>query len=122
MNALDVINAAAALIAPLGQPVHIADLLATDASGRLKIPDDHAQYIIHTITGTPNHEWGQTTYGDVRLQIDAYSTVEGHALAMLEAAAPLLVAGKFRPGLLVPHSRDGPYTGYGQLWDRGTSP
>jgi hypothetical protein len=122
VNTLDVLNTAKTLLAPLGQPVHLADLLVIDAQGRLKLPDDDAQFVIHTITGTPNHEWGATTYGDVRVQIDAYSVVEGHALAMLQAAAPLLVAGKFRPGLLVPHARDGPYTGYGQLWDRGTSP
>ena len=122
MNVLDVINAAVALLEPLGQPVYIADLLDTDAQGRLKLPDDHAQYTIRTVTSTPRHEWGTTRLGTVRIQLNAFSTVEGHALAMLQAAAPLLVAGKFLPGLLTSMPRDGPYTGYAQLWDRNTSP
>lgn len=122
MNTLDVLNSAKALLASLGQPVYLSDLLATDTQGRLKLPDDSAQFVIHALVGSPNHEWGATTYAEVRIQIDAYSTVEGHALAMLQAAAPLLVSGNFWPGLMVPHSRDGPYTGYGQHWNRNTSP
>lgn len=118
MNALQVINAAKTLLEPLGHPVHIADLLNTDDDGRLQLPQDVSHYVIHTITGTPEHEWGSTRFASVQLQVNAHSRIEGEALAMLAVAGPALVAGRFLPGLLVHLARDGPYTGYAQAFER----
>lgn len=120
MNALQVINAARDLLVPLGHPVYIADFLNTDESGRLQLPEDVSHYVIHAITGTPEHEWGTTRFASVQLQVNAHSRVEGEALAMLQAASPALVAGKFLPGILVALARDGPYTGYAQAYERKT--
>jgi hypothetical protein len=121
MNTLAVINAARTLLAPLTFPVYVGDQLATDAQGLLKLPDDAAQFVLHTTFAQPTHQWGKATHGNVRLQLQAFSRVEGHALAMLQAAQPLLVAGKFVPGLVTPLGRDGPYTGYAQAFERTTA-
>ena len=118
MNALEVINAARAILATLTYPVHVGDTLATDASGRLKVPDDPSQFIIHTILGAPEHQWGTTRFGTVTLQVNAFSTIEGRALAMLQAAEPLLAAARFIPRTLSSLPRDGPYTGYAQRFER----
>ena len=118
MNALAVINAARDLLTPLGHPVYIAELLNTDEDGRLQLPQDVSQFILHIILGEPEHQWGSTRFGDVRIQVNAFSRVEGEALAMLQAASPALVAGKFIPGVLVDMPRDGIYTGYAQRFNR----
>lgn len=120
MNALEVINAARAILASTGTPTHNGDTLTTDASGRLKAPTDPKHYVIHTILGTPTHEWGQTTHGTVRIQVNAFSIVEGEPLAMLATASPLLAAARFIPGALTSLGRDGPYTGYAQAFERTT--
>ena len=123
MNALEVINLArATLAAGTEYPTYVGDTLDTDAHGRLKVPDDPAQFIIHTVSGDPNHEWGSTRYGLVRLQVNAFSVVEGEALAMLALAESLLASERFIPKILVNLARDGPYTGYAQDFERGTSP
>jgi hypothetical protein len=118
MSILTVANAARALLEPLGYPVHHGDELATDERGLLKVPDDPAQFILHVITREPYHEWGGTRYGTVTIQVNAFSRVEGEALAMLAAAEPLLVAGRFTPGRSRGMPRDGPYTGHAQDFER----
>jgi len=120
VNTLTVINDAATILEATGKPVHIAALLHVDADGRLELPDDPAAFVLHLITGTPNHEWGQTTYGTVRLQVDAWSSTPGEALAMLATAGPLLAANKWIPGVLRDLGRDGPWSGAAQDFERGT--
>jgi hypothetical protein len=120
VNALDVITDARDLLELTSYPVHIADTLETDANGLLAVPDDPSQYVLHTILGTPEHQWGTTRFGTVRIQVNAFSVVEGEALAMLAAAEPLLVAAKFIPLALESLGRDGPYTGYAQAFERNT--
>ena len=121
MNALDVLNAVSELLEPLEYPVYVGDTLLTDANGLLTLPNDADQFVLHTILGTPSHEWGITRYGTVRIQVNAFSTTEGQALAMLADAEPLLAGAKFTPGILTNLGRDGPYTGYAQAFDRNTA-
>ncbi len=118
MNALAVINAARALLTPLGHPVHVGDTLDTNAAGLLKLPTDASQFVLHTILGAPEHQWGTTRYAVVTVQVDAFSRTEGEPLAMLALAQPALTAGKFIPGALTRLGRDGPYTGYAQRFER----
>lgn len=120
MNTLTVINDAAQKLGTTSYPVHIAQLLNVDEDGKLQLPDDPAAFVLHLITGTPNHEWGQTTYGTVRLQVDAWSSTPGEALSMLQAAEPLLAASKWIPGVLRNLGRDGPWSGAAQDFERGT--
>ena len=121
MNALDVINLTKSTLEPLGQPVHVRDFLRTNEQGKTIVPDDAAQFVLDLITGEPEHEWGKSTHATVTVQVAAYSTTEGHALAMLQAAQPLLVTERFVPRILVAMPRDGPYTGYAQRFDRSTA-
>lgn len=121
MNTLTVINHAAQLLGTTSYPVHIAQLLNTDDDGNLQLPTDPSAFVIHLITGTPYHEWGATPLSTVRLQIDAWSSTPGEALAMLNTAAPLLAASKWTPGVLRNLGRDGQYTGAAQDFERGTS-
>jgi hypothetical protein len=118
VNALAVLNAARTILAPLTYPVYVGDTLRTDANGLLTLPNATSQFVLHTILGTPNHQWGRTTFGTVRIQVNAFSTIEGRALAMLAAAEPLLTAAKFTPLALTSLGRDDPYTGYAQTFER----
>ena len=118
MNTLTVLNTARTLLQTLSLPVHIGDTLTTDANGLLEVPDDPAQYVLHTVLGVPEHAWGTSRYGTTRVQVNASSVIEGQALAMLAAAEPVLVAGKFVPGNVTSIGRDGPYTAYAQTFER----
>lgn len=120
MNALAVINDAASLLGTTSYPVRIAALLNVDEDGKLELPDDPASFVLHLITGEPYHEWGQTPLSTVRLQIDAWSSTPGEALAMLATAGPLLAANKWIPGVLRNLGRDGQWSGAAQDFERGT--
>lgn len=121
MSTVDVLNTVAATLAPLSYPVHLAEFLRTNAAGLLEIPDEPDQFIVHLITGEPEHEWGSTRFTTVTVQLDAFSTTQGTALAMLDAARPLLTAARFIPGRLRALDRDGAYTGAAQDYERGTA-
>lgn len=121
MNALAVINDAAQKLGTTSYPVHIAALLHVDEDGKLELPNDPAAFVLHLITGEPHHEWGSTPLSTVRLQIDAWSSTPGEALAMLSTAQPLLAASKWIPGVLRNLGRDGQYQGAAQDFERGTT-
>ena len=120
MNALAVINAARTILQTTSLPAHLGDQLATDANGLVTLPTDPAFYVLDTITGTPEHQWGTTRFGTVRIQVSAFSRVEGQALAMLANAEPLLTAATFIPLDITSLGRDGDLTGYAQDFERGT--
>jgi len=122
MDALDVINDAKTLLETLSYPVYLSEFLTTDANGLLELPGDESEFVLHVLTGEADHEWGKLTGGNVVLQVNAYSTVPGEGLAMLQAAAPLLASAKFVPRVLMSMPRDGPYTGYAQRFERRTTP
>src|SRR5690606_34300053 len=103
------------------KPVRIAELLATDSSGKLELPDDPAAYVIHLITGEPYNQWGQTPFSTIRIQVDAWSSTPGEALAMLNTAQPILAATKWTPAVLRKLGRDGAYSGAAQDFERGTT-
>lgn len=121
MNALAVINDAAQKLETTSYPVHIAQLLKVDDDGKLDLPSDPASFVLHLITGEPYHEWGSTPFSTVRLQVDAWSSTPGEALAMLATAAPLLAASKWIPGVLRNLGRDGQWQGAAQDFERGTT-
>lgn len=122
MSTLAVLNdAKATLEDATSYPVYIADLLNVDVDGRLQVPNDPSQFIIHLILDNPTYEWGHLKYSDVRLQVDAWSVTEGEALAMLGLAKTALVAKSYIPLALTRLGRDGASTGYTQDFERGTS-
>lgn len=123
MSTLAVLNeAATALEGVIGNyPVHLAEFLAVDDDGNLVIPDDPAHFTLSLITATPVHEWDHVKYRDVRIQVSAWSTTEGTALAMLAAAEAALVALDYRPLPLRALGRDGAYTGAAQDYERSTA-
>lgn len=120
MNALAVINAARTILQTTAYPAHLGDLLATDANGLVTLPTGPAFYVLDTITGTPEHQWGTTRYGTVRIQVSAFSRVEGQALAMLHTAEPLLAAATFIPLDVTSLGRTNDLTGYAQDFERTT--
>jgi hypothetical protein len=117
MSTLDVLNAAkTALGASI--PVYFGEQLATDASGNLIPPTDARYFVLHLITREPAHEWATVRFGTVRVQLDAWSRTDGDAQAMLASAEPPLVSAKFIPLVTRALSRDGPYTGAAQDFER----
>lgn len=101
-------------------PVYLGEFLDTDTDGLLVLPDDKSFIVLHGITGAPNFEWANYSYDTTRVQVNAYSRVEGTAAALLETAKPLLVAARFRPGITTNLGRDGPYTAMSQDWEVNT--
>lgn len=101
-------------------PVYLAEFLATDDDGLLILPSDKSFVVLHAITAVPTFEWGTYSFDDNRIQVNAFSRVEGTAMALLDAAKPLLAAAKFRPGITTNLGRDGPYTGASQDWEVNT--
>lgn len=101
-------------------PVYLGEFLDTDTDGLLVLPDDKSFIVLHGITGVPNFEWANYSYDTTRVQVNAYSRVEGTAAALLETAKPLLVAARFRPGITTNLGRDGPYTAMSQDWEVNT--
>lgn len=101
-------------------PVYLAEFLATDGDGLLVLPSDKSFVVLHAITAVPTFEWGNYSYDTTRVQVNAYSRVEGTAAALLETAKPLLVAARFRPGITTNLGRDGPYTAMSQDWEVNT--
>lgn len=101
-------------------PVYLGEFLDTDTDGLLVLPDDKSFIVLHGITGVPNFEWANYSYDENRIQVNAYSRVEGTAAALLETAKPLLVAARFRPGITTNLGRDGPYTAMSQDWEVNT--
>ena len=117
MSALSVLNQA---VTALGTtyPVWLADFLATDEEGLLKLPDEPAQYVLNLIVDGPIHEWDTLKYRNVRVQLNAWSRTEGQPLAMLSAAETALLAAGFIPLDARALGRDGPYTGAAQDFER----
>lgn len=103
-----------------GYNAYIAEFLKTDANGKLDVPRDRDMFVLHLITSAPTHEWGKVRFRDVRVQVNAYSRVEGNALFMLNLAEPALVALAFIPFQIINLGRDGSYVGYAQDFERGT--
>lgn len=120
MNVLAVINAARTIIDTTTFPTYLSDTLVTDADGLVTLPTSPAFFVIDTITAVPEHQWGTTRFGTVRIQVSAFSRVEGQALAMLATIEPLLTAATFIPFGVTPLGRDGDLTGYAQDFERGT--
>lgn len=118
MNTNAPLNAAKTALAPTGKPVYFASVLETNGDGLLQPPQDATFYVLHLIVGAPNFEWGTERYGLVSIRVDAWSTVEGQARAMLQTATPLLIAARFTPGPLVDLGRYRTLTGAGQTWER----
>lgn len=102
-------------------PVYISEFLPVNDDGQLQLPDDPSQYVLTLITATPTHEWDSIRYRDVRVQINAWSTTEGTAIAMLTAAETALVALHYHPLPLRSVGRDGQYTGAAQDFERSTT-
>ena len=120
MNALAVINTARAILAGTAYPAYLGDTLETNADGLVTLPADASAFVLDTIIGTPEHQWGTTRFGTIRIQVNAFSRIEGQALAMLAIAEPLLVAVAFVPFPLTPLGRVGDLTGYAQDFERTT--
>ena len=120
MNALAVINAARTILAGTTYPAYLGDTLETDADGLVTLPADASAFVLDTITGTPEHQWGTTRFGTVRIQVSAFSRIEGQALAMLATASPLLAAATFIPLDITTLGRAGDLTGYAQDFERTT--
>lgn len=102
-------------------PIHLADFLNVDAEGQLQLPDEDEQFVLYLITGTPTHEWDSVRYRDVRVQLNAWSNVEGNATVMLQAAEDALVAINYRPLVRRSLGRDGGWTGAAQDFERTTT-
>ena len=115
MNAA--LNAARAALQPLGVPIFLGMFLATDEDGYLILPEDESFIVLHGITSVPDFEWGNYSYDENRVQVNAFSRIEGTASALLNAAKPLLTAAKFIPGITSNLGREGAYTGASQDWE-----
>lgn len=98
-------------------PVYLGEFLATDDDGLLILPSDKSFIVLHGITAVPDFQWGNYSFDENRIQVNAFSRVEGTANALLDAAKPLLTAAKFTPGITTNLGRDGPYTGVSQDWE-----
>lgn len=118
MNTLATRNAAKTALAGTGKPVYFADTLDADANGLLQPPKDAAFYVLHLVVGSPTFEWGTERYGLVRIQVDAWSAIEGEPESMLAAATPLLIAARFAPGPRRSLGRYRRLTGAAQDWER----
>lgn len=129
MNTLAAMQAARTALLTLSKPVHFGSALDVDANGYAQLPNQPAFYVIDLIVGSPNFAWGTARYGDVTLQINAFSRVDGEALAMLAAAATPLISARFAPGPLVDlgrgrasnrriHTGGTAYSGAAQDWER----
>lgn len=111
---------AKAALYTLTVPVYLAEFLDTDSDGFLVLPDDKSFIVLHGITAVPTFEWANYSYDGNRIQVNAYSRVEGTPSALLTAAKPLLTAARFRPGVTTNLGRDGPYTAMSQDWEVNT--
>ena len=123
MSAITVLNEVVTTLAGISgdYPVHLADFLNVDAEGNLQLPEDDEQFVLYLITATPIHEWDTVRYRDVRIQLNAWSNVEGNAVVMLQAAEDALVAANYRPLPLRSLGRDGSWTGAAQDFERTTA-
>lgn len=113
-------RARAALHPAIGVPVFLGAFLVTDEDGRLILPQDESFIVLHAITSVPYFQWGTYALDENRIQVNALSRIEGTANALLDAAKPLLVAARFRPGITTNLGRDGAYTGASQDWEAST--
>jgi len=124
VNTLKPLQDARAALLTLGKPVHYGDSLDKDSSGYVRLPQDPAFFVLHLVTGSPNFEWGATTYGVARIQVSAWAVIEGEAQAMLAASAPHLIAARFTPNLIAALGRTTSggaaqaWTGAAQTWER----
>ena len=118
MNAT--LNAARAALQPLGVPIFLGMFLATDSDGMLILPEDETFIVLHGITSIPYFEWRNYSFDERRIQVNAFSKVEGTANALLNQAKPLLTAARFTPGISNDLGRDGDYTGASQDWEVNT--
>lgn len=113
-------RAQAALEPAIGVPVFLGMFLATDEDGRLILPQDESFIVLHAITSVPTFEWGNYSFDETRVQVNAISRIEGTPSALLSAAKPLLTAARFTPGITTDLGRDGPYTAVAQDWEANT--
>jgi len=118
MSTLTVLNDMLTNVLSLGYPAYLGDFLDVDENGLLKLPDDPAHYTLNAITDSPDHAWGTVRYSSVRVQLQAWSRIEGEALTMLETAQAVLATRKYTPLAVVNLRRDGEYTGYAQDFER----
>lgn len=113
-------RAKTALEGGIGVPVYLGMFLNVNEDGLLVLPDDESQIVLHAITGDATHEWANYSFDTVRVQVNAFSRVEGTQNALLVAARPLLTAAKFIPRMTRSLARDGPYLGAAQDWEVNT--
>jgi len=125
VNTLKPLQDARTALQTLGKPVHYGDSLDKDNSGHVRLPQDPAFYVLHLVTGSPGFDWGATTFGVARIQVSAWSIIEGEAQAMLAAAAAHLIGARFTPNIIVALGRTTTaggaatsWTGAAQAWER----
>lgn len=115
MNAA--LTAAMNALATVGKPTYLGMFLDTDADGLLVLPTDATFIVLHAISAAAEYEWRNYTFDTVRIQVNAYSRIEGAADALLTAAKPLLVAARFTPRNTRTLGREGAYTAVAQDWE-----
>jgi hypothetical protein len=101
--------------------VYLALELPRKADGTLTLPTETRQIVIHLITDLPSFEWGVDKGKDVRVQVDAWATVPGDALRMLELAEALLKPHRFIPLPIRSKGVEDGLTGVARDFQKGTA-